>query len=118
RKISYKIISSPTLLLPKWREQLANTPFQGGILPCDVSTRWNSTYDMLGAFLEMRGPVTEFLDCSSNGMLEYVFEDKEWAVIEGLVSAFKDATLFFASNSSKVGSVIPTMDAIDKALDT
>ncbi|KAE9399636.1 hypothetical protein BT96DRAFT_771216, partial [Gymnopus androsaceus JB14] len=54
RKISFKIINSPTLLLPKWREQVANTDFKNRVLPRDVATRWNSTYDMLSAFLEMK----------------------------------------------------------------
>ncbi|KAF9059080.1 hypothetical protein BDP27DRAFT_1166918, partial [Rhodocollybia butyracea] len=89
RKISFKIINSTTLLLPKWREQVANTPLNDRVLPRDVATRWNSTYDMLAAFLEMKGPISEFLDRSSNGMSEYILEEEEWDVIEGLVSALK-----------------------------
>ncbi|KAF9064513.1 hypothetical protein BDP27DRAFT_1230380 [Rhodocollybia butyracea] len=73
---------------------------------------------MLATFLEMKGPISEFLDRSSNGMSEYVLEEEEWDVIEGLVSALKDATLFFSSNTPNVASVIPAMDAIDKALAT
>ncbi|KAJ3765326.1 hypothetical protein FB446DRAFT_628334, partial [Lentinula raphanica] len=47
RKIAYKIINSPTLLLSKWREQLSSTDFANRTLLRDVSTRWNSTHDML-----------------------------------------------------------------------
>ncbi|KAE9392847.1 hypothetical protein BT96DRAFT_748394, partial [Gymnopus androsaceus JB14] len=57
RKISFKIINSTTLLLPRWREQVADMEFRNRILPRDVATCWNSTYDMLAAFLEMRDPV-------------------------------------------------------------
>ncbi|KAJ3765130.1 hypothetical protein FB446DRAFT_622898, partial [Lentinula raphanica] len=57
RKIAFKIINSPTGLLPKWREHLIDTEFEGLVLPRDVSTRWNSTYDMLAAFLTMKKPV-------------------------------------------------------------
>ncbi|KAJ3964134.1 hypothetical protein EV361DRAFT_764843, partial [Lentinula raphanica] len=62
RRISFKIINSSTLLLPKWREHLVGTKFEGRVLPRDVATRWNSTYDMMAAFLDMKDPVTEFLD--------------------------------------------------------
>ncbi|KAE9384375.1 hypothetical protein BT96DRAFT_778246, partial [Gymnopus androsaceus JB14] len=52
RKILFKIINAPTLLLPRWREQVANTEFKDHVLPRDVATRWNSTYNMLTAFIE------------------------------------------------------------------
>ena len=89
RKISFKIINSTTLLLPRWREQVAHTEFKDRTLPRDVATRWNSTYDMLAAFVEMKDPVMKFLDRSSNGMSEYLLDDDEWEAIEGLVSALK-----------------------------
>ncbi|KAJ3756099.1 hypothetical protein EV360DRAFT_24477, partial [Lentinula raphanica] len=57
RKISFKIIHSSTGLLPKWRAHVADTEFKGRALPRDVATRWNSTYDMMAAFLEMKAPV-------------------------------------------------------------
>ena len=89
RKISFKIINSTTLLLPRWREHVANTAFKDRVLPRDVATRWNSTYDMLAAFLEMKEPVSQFLDRSSNRMAEFLLDNDEWTAIEGLVSALK-----------------------------
>lgn len=44
---------------------------------------------MLTAFIEMKDLVVAFLDRSSNGMSEYILDDEEWAVINGLVSALK-----------------------------
>ncbi|KAE9386884.1 hypothetical protein BT96DRAFT_769541, partial [Gymnopus androsaceus JB14] len=46
-RISFKIINSLTVLLPRWRETVASTGFKDCILPCDVATCWNSTYNML-----------------------------------------------------------------------
>ncbi|KAJ3817414.1 hypothetical protein F5880DRAFT_1492959 [Lentinula raphanica] len=89
RKVSFKIIHSTTLLLPRWREQVAGTEFEGQVLPRDVATQWNSTFDMLAAFLRMREPVNEFLDRSSNGLAEYALDDEEWKAIEGLVSVLR-----------------------------
>ncbi|KAF9040322.1 hypothetical protein BDP27DRAFT_1157964, partial [Rhodocollybia butyracea] len=54
RHISFKIIHSPTLLLPRWRDTVLGTEFKDLVLPHDIATRWNSTYDMLSAFVEMK----------------------------------------------------------------
>ncbi|KAE9385496.1 hypothetical protein BT96DRAFT_840628, partial [Gymnopus androsaceus JB14] len=37
-KVSFKIINSPTLLLPRWQEQVANTEFKDHVLPHNVVT--------------------------------------------------------------------------------
>ncbi|KAE9393959.1 hypothetical protein BT96DRAFT_772319, partial [Gymnopus androsaceus JB14] len=47
RHVSFKIINSPTLLLPRWHEITAGTSYKNRTLPRDVATCWNSTYDML-----------------------------------------------------------------------
>ncbi|KAJ3833151.1 hypothetical protein F5878DRAFT_547058, partial [Lentinula raphanica] len=118
RKISFKIIHSSTGLLPKWREHLLGSPFEGRVLPRDVATRWNSTFDMMAAFLEMKDIVSEFLDRSSHKLSEFILDDNEWEAIAGLVSVLKilkDATTFFSTDSPSVAAVIPAMDAIDEA---
>lgn len=89
RKISFKIINSTTLLLPRWRQHVSGTRFKDRVLPRDVATRWNSTYDMLAAFIEMKNEVSQFLDRSSNGLAEFLLTDDEWEAIAGLVSALK-----------------------------
>ncbi|KAE9407459.1 hypothetical protein BT96DRAFT_809445, partial [Gymnopus androsaceus JB14] len=113
RRISFKIINSPTLLLPRWREQVAGTQFKDRVLPRDVSTRWNSTYDMLSAFVEMKVVVIQFLDRASNGLADYTLSEGEWEAISDLI--LKDATTFFSSNLPNISAVIPAMDAIDEA---
>ncbi|KAJ3965321.1 hypothetical protein EV361DRAFT_777630, partial [Lentinula raphanica] len=116
RKVLFKIIHSSTDLLPKWREHVQDTAFKGRMLPRDVATRWNSTYDMLAAFLEMKDPVSQFLDRSSHGLTEFLLDDEEWEAIKGLVSVLKDATIFFSTSAPSVAAVIPAMDAIDEIL--
>ncbi|KAE9398961.1 hypothetical protein BT96DRAFT_736085, partial [Gymnopus androsaceus JB14] len=64
-QISFKIINLPTLLLPCWRTITALTPFENQTLPQDVSTHWNSTYDMLKAFSELKELVIKFTDSLS-----------------------------------------------------
>lgn len=92
---------------------------------------------MLASFIEMKDPVSKFLDHLSNGLAEYLLTE-EWEAIEGLVSALKvhlfvqsfmlltdygfqilkDATTFFSSNAPIISAVIPAMDAIDEAFAT
>ncbi|KAF9059142.1 hypothetical protein BDP27DRAFT_1239377, partial [Rhodocollybia butyracea] len=95
-----------------WRETVAGTNFKDRILPRDVTTRWNSTYDMLAAFIKMKDVVNLFLDRASNGLSDYCLSEGEWDAINDLI--LKDATLFFSSNSPNISAIIPTMDAINK----
>ncbi|KAJ3738414.1 hypothetical protein EV360DRAFT_58155, partial [Lentinula raphanica] len=118
RKISFKIINSPTQLLSKWREQLAGTDLAERTLLRDVATRWNSTHNMLDSFLQLKTAVMEFLDHASYGLSNYALTDEEWSVVEGLVSALQDVTLFFSASGSNIASVIPAMDIIDEAFAT
>ncbi|KAG1729541.1 hypothetical protein EDD22DRAFT_788839 [Suillus occidentalis] len=52
RKLAFKIIHSTTILLPAWKEILKDLNLPQRIMPRDVSTRWNSTFDMLTFALE------------------------------------------------------------------
>ncbi|KAJ3833743.1 hypothetical protein F5878DRAFT_546022 [Lentinula raphanica] len=97
RKISFKIIHSTTGLLPRWREQVSDTEFADQVLPRDVATRWNSTYDMLAAFLRMKEPVVKFLDRASYGLSALALNDNEWDAIQGLVAVLKVSDFLFLS---------------------
>lgn len=87
--MSFKVINSPTILLPTWHKTVAGSAFENWALPRDVATRWNSTYDMLSAFIEMKDFVVKFLDSSSVGLVEYALTSAEWDVIEDLVYVMK-----------------------------
>ncbi|KAL1657551.1 hypothetical protein GGF50DRAFT_25191, partial [Schizophyllum commune] len=57
RKLAFKIINSSTILLPAWKEILTELGLRIKLLPRDVRTRWNSTYDMLVSALEHRDAI-------------------------------------------------------------
>ena len=46
-KLAYKIIHSTTKILPAWYACLDKLNMDWCTLPRDVSTHWNSTFDML-----------------------------------------------------------------------
>ncbi|KAI4293592.1 hypothetical protein K525DRAFT_179664, partial [Schizophyllum commune Loenen D] len=54
RKLAFRIINSSTILLPAWKDVLQKLNMKIKLLPRDVRTRWNSTYDMLVSALEHR----------------------------------------------------------------
>ncbi|KAJ3764849.1 hypothetical protein FB446DRAFT_795655 [Lentinula raphanica] len=118
RKVLFKIIHSTTLLLPRrWWEQVAGTEFDGQVIPRDVATCWDSTFDMLTAFLQLKEHIVQFLDQSLNGLSDYALDEEEWDAIKDLVSVLKilkDTTSFFLTILPSVSTVIPAMDTIDE----
>ncbi|KAF8814887.1 hypothetical protein BYT27DRAFT_7038919, partial [Phlegmacium glaucopus] len=54
RKTAYAIKNSTTLILPQWYALLGELGLPARIMPRDVSTRWNSTYDMIQFAIDYR----------------------------------------------------------------
>ena len=79
--------NSTTILLPQWfqlLEDLANdpghfNPLEIWMMPRDVTTRWNSMYDMLVFMLEYRKAIDEI--SGDREMQKYELEEKEWKVV-------------------------------------
>ncbi|KIK40530.1 hypothetical protein CY34DRAFT_30124, partial [Suillus luteus UH-Slu-Lm8-n1] len=62
RKLSYKIVHSSTLLLPEWKSILPELKLTVRIMPHDISTHWNSTFDMLEFALQYRKAIDTMTD--------------------------------------------------------
>ncbi|RDX40981.1 hypothetical protein OH76DRAFT_1306727, partial [Lentinus brumalis] len=54
RKLAFKIVNSPTILMPAWRDLCRELNMPEKLIPRDVPTRWNSTYDMALATVEYK----------------------------------------------------------------
>lgn len=105
------------------------------IMPRDVSTRWNSTYDMLDFAIQYRHAVDVMTDKRKLGLGAYELSDDEWTLVEQLrdvlkachtscdpllihntyivFQILKHATLFFSRGTPNLAMVIPAMDHID-----
>ena len=63
-------------------------------LPRDVSTRWNSTFDMLDFALEYREAIDDVTSSKTVGLCQYELNDDEWVIVRQLCNSLK-VRLFF-----------------------
>ncbi|KAG2340210.1 hypothetical protein BDR05DRAFT_848845, partial [Suillus weaverae] len=86
------------------------------IMPHDVLTHWNSTFNMLKFALEYQQVIDAIIDTHKLGLGKYELEEYEWALIKQLhnvLKILKDATLYFSHSTPNLSMDIPTMNHID-----
>lgn len=59
------------------------------MMPRDVSTRWNSTFDMLNFALDYRVPIDEITSTRDLNLRKYELRDEEWAIAQNLRDTLK-----------------------------
>ncbi|KIK13143.1 hypothetical protein PISMIDRAFT_119437, partial [Pisolithus microcarpus 441] len=89
RKLAFKIIHSTTILLPAWHATCKETGKKVKQIPRDVSTHWNSTFDMIDFILEYREPVDAITDKRRLGLATYALDEHEWVVLGQLCNVLK-----------------------------
>lgn len=68
-------------------------------MPRDVSTRWNSTYDMLTFALEYRKGLDMMTDQWKLGLGEYELTPHEWMLVKQLRDVLKVSDMSHRSHS-------------------
>ena len=53
-------------------------------MPWDVSTRWNSTYNMLKFVCTYREAINKIMDNRAMKLREYELKDDKWKIVEEL----------------------------------
>ena len=89
RTFASKVVNSTTILLPAWKECVASHDLPERLIPRDVQTRWNLTYDMLEMVLEYRRPYQEMCERTDNGLQGYELSKEEWQVAMQLEKVLK-----------------------------
>jgi hypothetical protein len=79
-KFSYAVKKSSTILLPHWYEMLSSCSFPCRMMPCNVSTHWNLTYDMLLFALEFCLAIDSMTETCELGLWKYELNAEEWSV--------------------------------------
>ena len=82
RALANTIKNSSTIILPQWLEKLDNLSLKVRMMPWDVSTRWNSTFDMLNFALDYCVAINRITSNQDLNLHKYELEDDEWVVAE------------------------------------
>lgn len=80
---------STTKLLPKWRELCANHDLGPRLIPRDVTTRWNSSYDMLKVAVKYRPVIDDMVSDKKTKLRKYELDDAEWDCLKDLLRVLK-----------------------------
>ena len=89
RALANAIKNSSTILLPQWTAKLEELGLKVRMMPRDVSTRWNSTFDMLNFAIDYRPAIDSMTSNRDLNLRKYELEDDEWAVAENLRDTLK-----------------------------
>lgn len=89
RKLAFKIVHSTTKLLPAWKELLGELGQPVVLIPRDVRTRWNSTFEMLDSCLKHKKALTQLCSDKSNGLRSFEVSEREWEIAKQLRNMLK-----------------------------
>lgn len=78
------IKNSSTIVLPRWYEVLETLTLNPRIMPRDVSTRWNSTYDMVEFATEYRAALDIMTADRDMNLRKFELSKKEWGMASEL----------------------------------
>ncbi len=89
RKTAYTIKHSTTLLLPRWYEILGEINHHTHIMPRDVTTRWNSAYNMLIFAIEYHKALDIITSEQNMKLRSYEPSPEEWDIATHLCDVLK-----------------------------
>ena len=89
RALANAIKNSSTIILPRWLAKLEELELQVRMMPPDVITRWNSTFDMLNFAIDYRAAI-DAITCNHDlNLRKYELEDDEWVIAVNLCDTLK-----------------------------
>ena len=95
RKISFTIIHSTTIALPAWRKACTARKLPILLIPCDVKTCWNLTYDMVKIAYKFCPAIDHITANKSLNLHKYELDNDDRKVIGDLLQVLK---VCFSSN--------------------
>lgn len=89
RKLAYKMIHSTTLVLPAWQNILRELDLTISLMPWDISTRWDSTFDMLAYALKYQKAIESVMQQRDLGLHQFELTEIEWELVDELQGVLK-----------------------------
>jgi hypothetical protein len=96
-KFSYAVKNSSTILLPQWFLTLKDLKLSEHIMPWDVTTRWNSTFNMLDFAIEYRKALQLTTSDLNLNLRQYELSREEWALARQLRDVLKVCNIYRVS---------------------
>jgi hypothetical protein len=98
RNLSFAIINSTTKALPVWKRCCRKLKKKALLIPRDVTTRWNSTYDMMTFSLRYAESIDAITADKATKLRKYELDDGDWGIAEDLAAILKVSSLLFFSS--------------------
>jgi hypothetical protein len=95
-KLVFALKNSTTILLPAWYAMLTSLNLPHRMMPHDVATRWNSTYDMLEFALRYHPAIDSMTAVRELELRKHELVPEEWEIAMSLQDVLKAShSLFF-----------------------
>ena len=78
-----------TIALPAWQHTCKDKHLKPNLIPRDVSTQWNSTYDMLLFAIKYHDVIDTVTADKSLKLWKYELDNDDWKIIQDLVSVLE-----------------------------
>ena len=106
RKVTFAIKNSTTILLPQWFSILCDLNVAEKMIPRDVATRWNSTFDMLDFAVEHITAINTITADRDMKLRQYELSESDWAIARQLRDVLKvHSILLFYFISTNYNSI-------------
>jgi hypothetical protein len=89
QQLAFAIIHSTTIALLAWRCTCSELNLKKRLIPCDIVTRWNSTYDMMRFVLTYWKAIDQITADKVLKLRRYKLDNDDWSIIEDLVSVLE-----------------------------
>jgi hypothetical protein len=86
RQLSFAIIHSTTIVLPAWRQICSELGLKVKLIPHNVVTQWNSTYDMMNFVLKYRRAIDQVTADKVLKLRKYELDNNDWDIVKDLVA--------------------------------
>lgn len=93
RTLANAIKNSSTIILPQWLAKVEELGLRVRMMPRDVSTQWNSTFDMLNFAINYCAAIDAITSNCDLNLRKYKLADEEWDIAVNLHDTLKACTI-------------------------